>query len=71
MDISGFEKWIMKIADRGLFTRQIASQIICRYCDYPEKHGLIEGNLVKIEQIDDEDPDMFIKLNQLINEMLY
>jgi len=71
MDIQGFERRVARIADRGLFTRQIASQIVCAYCDNDEKKKMIEGNLTIIENLNDEDPDCFMKLNMLVNEILY
>lgn len=71
MEIYAIEKRLNRLSNMGLITRQVASQIICTYCDDESKQRLIEENISKIEKMNDEADDLFIKLNVLINEMLY
>ncbi len=71
MDIKALEKRLKKLCDRGLLTKQVSSQVICLYCDNEEKRPLINRDLLKIENLNDEAEDFFIQLNILINEMLY
>lgn len=71
MEIYAIEKRLSRLSNMGLITRQVASQIICTYCDDESKQKLIEENISKIEKMNDEAEDLFIQLNVLINEMLY
>lgn len=71
MEIYAIEKRLSRLSNMGLMTKQVASQIICVYCDYEDKRKLIEENISKIEKMNDEADDLFIQLNVLINEMLY
>ncbi|MBE6747355.1 MAG: hypothetical protein E7558_07915 [Ruminococcaceae bacterium] len=71
MEIYAIEKRLNRLSNMGLITRQVASQIICTYCDDESKQRLIEENISKIEKMNDEADDLFIQLNVLINEMLY
>lgn len=71
MEIYAIEKRLSRLSNMGLITKQVASQIICVYCDNENKQPLIEENISKIEKMNDEADDLFIQLNVLINEMLY
>lgn len=71
MEIYAIEKRLSRLTNMGLLTKQVASQIICLYCDNEDKQKLIEENISKIERMNDEADDLFIQLNVLINEMLY
>ena len=71
MEIYAIEKRLNRLSNMGLITRQVASLIICTYCDDESKQRLIEENISKIEKMNDEADDLFIQLNVLINEMLY
>lgn len=71
MEIYAIEKRLSRLSNMGLITKQVASQIICVYCDNESKQQLIEDNIGKIEKMNDEADDLFIQLNVLINEMLY
>lgn len=71
MEIYAIEKRLSRLSNMGIITKQIASQIICVYCDNENKQRLIEDNIRKIENLNDEADDLFIQLNVLINEMLY
>ncbi len=71
MEIYAIEKRLNRLSNMGLISRQVASQIICTYCDDESKQRLIEENISKIEKMNDEADDLFIQLNVLINEMLY
>lgn len=71
MEIYAIEKRLSRLSNMGIITKQVASQIICVYCDNENKQSLIEDNIRKIENMNDEADDLFIQLNVLINEMLY
>ncbi len=71
MEIYAIEKRLSRLSNMGIITKQVASQIICVYCDNENKQRLIEDNIRKIENMNDEADDLFIQLNVLINEMLY
>lgn len=71
MEIYAIEKRLSRLSNMGILTKQIASQIICVYCDCENKQKLVEENISKIEKMNDEADDFFIQLNVLINEMLY
>ena len=71
MDIAEIDKRLEKLSNRGIMSKQVASQIICVYCDEEEKREMILNNIRKIESLNDEDSDFFMKLNLYINEILY
>ena len=71
MDIQTLEKRLQKLSNRGILNRDVASHIVCIYCDNPDKQAVIGRDLMKIENLNDESEDFFIQLNILINEMLY
>lgn len=71
MDIHELEKRIMRLQSRGIITKFTSSQIICAFDENEKKHDFIEKKLAQIEKLNDEDPEFFNKLNQLINEMIY
>lgn len=71
MDIHGLEKRIMRLQSRGIVTKFTSSQIICAFDENENKREVIEKKLAEIEKLNDEDPEFFNKLNQLINEMIY
>ena len=71
MDIAEVDKRLELLLNRGIINKQVISQIICVYCDEEEKRKSILENISKIENLNDEDSDFFIKLNLYINEILY
>lgn len=71
MDIHELEKRIMRLQSRGIITKFTSSQIICVFDENEKKRDFIENKLAEIEKLNDEDPEFFNKLNQLINEMIY
>ncbi|MGN0443016.1 MAG: hypothetical protein ACI4F5_00180 [Acutalibacteraceae bacterium] len=71
MDIHELEKRIMRLQSRGIVTKFTSSQIICAFDENEKKREVIEKKLAQIEKLNDEDPEFFNKLNQLINEMIY
>lgn len=71
MDIHELEKRIMRLQSRGIITKFTSSQIICAFDENEKKRDFIEKKLGQIEKLNDEDPEFFNKLNQLINEMIY
>ena len=71
MDISEIDKRLELLSNRGILSKQVASQVVCVYCDEEEKRRIILENINKIENLNDEDSDFFVKLNLYINEILY
>lgn len=71
MDIAEIDKRLEKLSNRGIMSKQVASQVICVYCDEEEKREAILKNIRKIENLNDEDSEFFMKLNLYINEILY
>ena len=71
MDIHELEKRLMRLQSRGIVTKYTSSQIICAFEKKKKKRDFIEKKLAEIEKLNDEDPEFFNKLNQLINEMIY
>ena len=71
MDIAEIDKRLELLSNRGILSKQVASQIICVYCDEEKKRKTVLENIKKIENLNDEDLDFFMKLNLYINEILY
>lgn len=66
-----FESRVSRLSDRGIVTKSTSAAIVNAYFDFPEKQKKICENIKKIEKLNDEDFDFFVKLNQLINEIIY
>lgn len=71
METEEFEKRVMRLQRLGIMTKYTASDIVCAYAQDETRREAILSSLKKIESLNDEDGEFFIKLNQLINTIIY
>ena len=71
MTTEEFEKRVMTLQRLGIITKYTASDIVNAYAEDETEREAKTATLEKIERLNDEDPEFFIKLNQLINSIIY